>query len=153
MASPVPATPAACAIPPRARLSPAASPSDGVGPELRSRNTAPMAVSGDRGGIGGRTVMAFESRRSVELENLIRRHGGVPSVVPSMREVPLEDNREAFELLRRLEAGEIDVLVATTGVGVRTLADTLAERFSPERLAGALARTTLLARGPKPIAE
>jgi uroporphyrinogen-III synthase len=97
--------------------------------------------------------MAFESRRRVELESLIRRHGGVPSVVPSMREVPLEDNHEAFELLRRLEAGEIDVLVLTTGVGLRTLSDTVAGRFSPERLARALARTTLLARGPKPIAE
>jgi uroporphyrinogen-III synthase len=98
-------------------------------------------------------VMAFESRRAVELESLIRRHGGVPLVVPSMREVPLQDNHVAFELLHRLEAGEVDVLVMMTGVGVRALAQTLAERCSPERLAGSLARATLLARGPKPIAE
>jgi len=97
--------------------------------------------------------MAFESRRAVELESLIRRHGGVPLVVPSMREVPLEDNHLAFELLRRLEAGEVDVVVMMTGVGVRTLAQAVAERCSPERLAGLLARATLLARGPKPIAE
>ena len=72
--------------------------------------------------------MAFESRRAVELERLIRRNGGVPLVVPSTREVPLEDNRVALELLRGLEAGEVDMVVMMTEVGVRTLADTLAER-------------------------
>jgi uroporphyrinogen-III synthase len=112
-----------------------------------------MAVTGSEGGIGGLTVMAFESRRAAELESLIRRHGGVPLVVPSMREVPLEDTREPFELLRRLEAGEVDMLVMMTGVGVRTLVEALAERCSPERLAGSLARATLVTRGPKPIAE
>jgi uroporphyrinogen-III synthase len=97
--------------------------------------------------------MAFESRRADELESLIRRHGGVPLVVPSMREVPLEDSRGALELQRRLEAGEVDVLVMMTGVGVRTLAQALAGLSSPERLARSLARATLVARGPKPIAE
>jgi uroporphyrinogen-III synthase len=97
--------------------------------------------------------MAFESRRAAELEGLIRRHGGVPLVVPSMREVPLEDKRVALELLRRLEAGEIDTVVMMTGVGVRTLAETLADRCSPGRLAASLSRAALVARGPKPVAE
>jgi uroporphyrinogen-III synthase len=110
-----------------------------------------IGASGD--GIGGLTVMAFESRRAAELESLIRRHGGVPMVVASMREVPLEDKRVALELLRRLEAGEVDMVVMMTGVGVRTFAETLAERCSPERLATSLSRATLVARGPKPIAE
>jgi uroporphyrinogen-III synthase len=112
-----------------------------------------MTIRASNGGIGGLAVMAFESRRAAELEGLIRRHGGVPLVVPSMREVPLEDKRVALELLRRLEAGEVDMVVMMTGVGVRTLADTLAERCSPERLAASLQRAMLVARGPKPIAE
>jgi uroporphyrinogen-III synthase len=107
-----------------------------------------MAVPGSDGGIGGLTVMAFESRRAVELESLIRRHGGVPLVVPSMREVPLQDDA-ALELLRELEADKINMVIVLTGVGLRTLA----ERCPPERLAASLARTTLVARGPKPIAE
>ncbi len=107
-----------------------------------------MAVRGSDGGIGGLTVMAFESRRAVELESLIRRHGGVPLVVPSMREVPLQDDA-ALELLHELEAGRIKMVIVLTGVGLRTLA----ERCPPERLAASLARTTLVARGPKPIAE
>jgi uroporphyrinogen-III synthase len=112
-----------------------------------------MTIRAPGGGIGGLAVMAFESRRAGELEGLIRRHGGVPLVVPSMREVPLEDKRVALELLRRLEAGEVDIVLMMTGVGVRTLADTLAERCSPERLAASLQRAMLVARGPKPIAE
>src|SRR2546422_799745 len=100
------------------------------------------------GSIGGFAVMAFESRRASELENLIRRHGGVPLVVPSMREVPLQDGA-ALDLLRELEAGTIKMVIVLTGVGLRTLA----ERCPPDRLAASLARTTLVARGPKPIAE
>jgi uroporphyrinogen-III synthase len=97
--------------------------------------------------------MAFESRRARELESLIRRHGGVPIVVPAMRELPLESNTVALELPRRLEAGEIDVVVILTGVGLRTLVDTLSHTCPPDRLAGLLAATTLVARGPKPVAE
>src|SRR3989442_1537995 len=107
-----------------------------------------MTIPSSDGGIGGLTVMAFESRRASELENLIRRHGGVPLVVPSMREVPLQDGA-ALDLLRELEADEIKMVIVLTGVGLRTLA----ERCPPDRLAASLARTTLVARGPKPIAE
>jgi uroporphyrinogen-III synthase len=111
-----------------------------------------MTIRAPGGGIGGLAVMAFESRRAGELEGLIHRHGGVPLVVPSMREVPLEDKRVALELLRRLEAGEVDMVVMMTGVGVRTLAETLADRCSPGRIAASLSRATLVARGPKPVA-
>jgi len=40
-----------------------------------------------------------------------------------------------------------------TGVGLRMLVDTLAEACPPERLAALLASATLVARGPKPVAE
>jgi uroporphyrinogen-III synthase len=107
-----------------------------------------VTVPDPDGGIGGLAVMAFESRRASELESLIRRHGGAPLVVPSMREVPLEDEA-ALELLHELEAGRINMVIVLTGVGLRTLA----ERCPPDRLAASLARTTLVARGPKPIVE
>jgi uroporphyrinogen-III synthase len=114
---------------------------------------ADMTAESPSDGIGGRTVLAFESRRSTELESLIRRHGGVPLVVAALREVPLEDNRPAVELLHRLEAGEVDVVVMLTGVGLRTLAELLAQQGPAERLVAALERATLVARGPKPVAE
>ena len=80
-------------------------------------------------------MLAFESRRAVELEKLIRRNGGVPVVVPSMREVPLEENAAAFEFLDRLESGAVDVVIMLTGVGVRTLVGALAVACPPDRLA------------------
>jgi uroporphyrinogen-III synthase len=107
-----------------------------------------MTDPAQESGLGGLAVMAFESRRANELESLIRRHGGVPLVVPSMREVPLEDDA-ALDLLRELEDGTIKMVIVLTGVGLRTLA----ERCQPERLAASLTHTTLVARGPKPIAE
>src|SRR5207244_8982416 len=114
--------------------------------EATRRDTNAMGPAKE-GRIAGLAVMAFESRRASELESLIRRHGGVPMVVPSMREVPLQDDA-ALDLLRELEAGEINVVIALTGVGLRTLA----ERCPAERLAPALARTTLVPPGPRPVA-
>jgi uroporphyrinogen-III synthase len=92
-----------------------------------------MTVSASDGGIGGLTVMAFESRRAVELESLIRRHGGVPLVVPSMREVPIQDDG-ALELLRELEADNVNMVILLTGVGLRTLAERCRPSASPRRL-------------------
>ena len=112
------------------------------------RDTDGVRVPAPDGGIGGLAVMAFESRRASELEDLIRRHGGVPLVVPAMREVPLQGGA-ALDLLRELEAGQIKMVIALTGVGLRTLT----ERCPPDRLTAALARTILVARGPKPVAE
>ena len=102
--------------------------------------------------LRGLTVLAFESRLAAELETLIRRHGGVPVVVPSMRELPLQKNAAALAFLRLLEQGEVDVVIMLTGVGVRALAGTLAETCPPARLAALLQRTIVVARGPKPVA-
>jgi uroporphyrinogen-III synthase len=102
--------------------------------------------------LAGLIVLAFESRRAAEMAELIRRQGGKPLSAPSMREVPLEESPEAIELLARLDAGAIDVVILLTGVGTRTLVKALAPRCAPERLAELLARTTIVARGPKPVA-
>ena len=59
-----------------------------------------------RANLQGLKVVSFESRRAVEIAELIRRYGGDPFVAPSMREVPLEENRAALELIPDLEAGE-----------------------------------------------
>ena len=102
--------------------------------------------------LNGLRVLAFESRLSTEIAELIRRRGGEPIVAPSMQEVPLSQNVAAFELLRRLEAGAIDVVVLMTGVGLRTLVAAVASEFPRERVAAALGRATLVARGTKPVA-
>ena len=85
------------------------------------------------------------------MAELVRRYGGEPIVAPSMREVPLSENRDALELLPRLEAGKFDLLILMTGVGTRTLNEALLTRYTQERIKAALQRTQLVARGPKPV--
>jgi uroporphyrinogen-III synthase len=106
----------------------------------------------ERGGLAGLRVAAFESRRAVEMAELIRRHGGEPMSAPSMREVALEENPAALELLRRLLAAEIDVVILLTGVGTRALVAAVERTCPRERFAAALGRVITVARGPKPIA-
>lgn len=98
------------------------------------------------------TVVAFESRMAKEMATLISRYGGTPVVGPSMQEIPLENNVEALEFGHQLLSGKIDMLILLTGVGTRTLVDVWKTRFAWDDIKPALTRTTLVARGPKPIA-
>ncbi len=100
----------------------------------------------------GLTVAAFENRMAAEMTGLIERYGGRPMVTPAMREVPLEDNREALQFGERLLADQVDVLILMTGVGLETLIGVLKTRHPLESITEALRRITLVARGPKPAA-
>ena len=86
------------------------------------------------------------------MAELIRRYGGEPITAPSMREVPLGENRAALEVVPQLEAGMFDLLILMTGVGTRTLNAALLTQYPQERIVAALQKTQLVARGPKPIA-
>jgi uroporphyrinogen-III synthase len=105
-----------------------------------------------RANLYGLKVISFESRRAREMAELIRRYGGAPIIAPSMREVPLSENRAALELLPQLEAGKLDLLILMTGVGTRTLNELLLKQYPQERIVAGLRKTQLVARGPKPIA-
>jgi uroporphyrinogen-III synthase len=99
----------------------------------------------------GLRVLSLESRRAVEMAALIRNQKGDPFVAPSMREVPIERNEEAFAFAEKLFAGEIDMVILLTGVGTRYLDKILATRYPAERFAEALRTVTVVARGPKPM--
>ena len=86
------------------------------------------------------------------MEELVRRHGGVPFVAPSVKEIPFEQHEEAYQWAERLFAGEFDLIVLMTGAGLTFLRDVLAERYPRERFADALRRLTIVSRGPKPVA-
>ncbi len=105
-----------------------------------------------RGNLHGLKVVSFESRRAKEMAELIRRYGGEPIVAPSMREVPLSENRAAIEFLPEIEAGKFDMLILMTGVGTRTLNQALLTQYPQERILAALRKSQLVARGPKPVA-
>jgi uroporphyrinogen-III synthase len=100
----------------------------------------------------GLRVLSLESRRSAEIEKLIRARGGQPFVAPSMREVPLENNTEAFLFATRLFAGEFDMVILLTGVGARLLNQILETRYPPGAFPEALRQLTVVVRGSKPAA-
>jgi uroporphyrinogen-III synthase len=103
-------------------------------------------------GFAGLRVAAFESRMAEEMRRLIERYGGHPLVAPSMQEVPLHNNSEVLQLGETLFAGHLDMLILLTGVGTRVMLEVLLTRYNLEHMTSALARTTLLVRGPKPKA-
>ena len=100
----------------------------------------------------GLRVAAFESRRGEEMARLITRHGGTPHVSPSMREVPLEENKQAIDFAHRLITAEIDAVILLTGVGVETLTQVVERHIKRDRFLTALTDTKTIARGPKPVA-
>jgi uroporphyrinogen-III synthase len=100
----------------------------------------------------GLRVLSLESRRSAEIEKLIRARGGQPFVAPSMREVPLQINTEALHFAARLFAGEFDMVVLLTGVGARLLSQILDTRYPPGSFADALRKLAVVVRGSKPAA-
>ncbi len=104
-----------------------------------------------RASLQGLKIVSFESRRAKEMVELIRRYGGEPMIAPSMREIPLSENRAALGLLPQLESGQIDVLILMTGVGTKTLNEALLTHYPQERITAALREAQLLARGPKPV--
>ena len=110
------------------------------------------SAASSRANLQGLKVVSFESRRAREMAELIRRYGGEPIVAPSMREIPLAENRDALELLPQIEAGRFDLLILMTGVGTRTLNQALLTQYPQERILSALRNVQLVARGPKPIA-
>ncbi len=97
-------------------------------------------------------VLSLESRRGPEMAKLIESYGGRAAVARSMREVPRESNTAAVEFARTLVAGGCDVVIFLTGVGTRALVRAAGPVCSPERLAEALRRITVVVRGPKPVA-
>ncbi len=97
-------------------------------------------------------VLSFESRRAREIEKLLQAQGFDPFVAPALREIPMEENPQAFEFGRRLLAGDFDLVVCLTGVGFRYLLQVLESRFDAAELRNALSKITIVARGPKPAA-
>ena len=97
-------------------------------------------------------VLALESRRAVEMAELIRRQGGEPFVAPAMREVPIEEHADVFRFAERLFASEFEMMILLTGVGTRQLNRVLSARYGETAFADALRRIAVVARGPKPVA-
>jgi len=102
------------------------------------------------GALDGLRVLSFEARRAGELAGMLARHGASVTRAPALRETHLPESPAAHDLARRLETGDIQTVILMTGVGTRALAAAVAASCPdfPRRLA----RATIIARGPKPLA-
>jgi uroporphyrinogen-III synthase len=110
------------------------------------------AMPAENKGLLGMRVLALESRRAAEMAKLIDNYGGEAVVAPSMREVPIESNREALEFASKLRAGEFQVVIFLTGVGIRALIRVVETVYPKQKFVEYLRRTQIIARGPKPLA-
>ncbi len=97
--------------------------------------------------FNGATVLALESRRASDMQTLIESFGGLGTVAPSIREVPLEENAESLEFQTALTSHTVSDLVCMTGVGTKFLL----RQLSPEALA-ALQNVNLVLRSNKAVA-
>ncbi len=102
--------------------------------------------------FAGLRVAALESRNAAEIARLIEKAGGAAFVSPSMREVPIEHNREAVDFAHRLLTGEIEVMIFLTGVGFKHLLAAVEKHVGRKRFLDALSDITTICRGPKPVA-
>ena len=99
--------------------------------------------------FGAMRVLSLEARRAAEAAKLIRTYGGEPLTAPAMREIPLESNQPVLEFADALERGAFDLVIFTTGVGVRSLVKTVSEHMDREQFLTALRSVKIAARGPK----
>jgi uroporphyrinogen-III synthase len=102
--------------------------------------------------FNGLRVLTLESRRATEVATLIETYGGVPVVAPALREIPAESNTAALDFAAGLLLGEFDIVLFLTGAGARVLVSIVERVFPGDEFLGALARTKVVARGPKPSA-
>jgi uroporphyrinogen-III synthase len=99
--------------------------------------------------FNGIRVLSLESRRAVEAAKLIRTYGGEPLTAPAMREIPMQSDGPVLEFAQALIAGAFDLVIFTTGVGVRSLIKTVSEHMDREEFLAALRKVKIAARGPK----
>ncbi|MGC8641588.1 MAG: uroporphyrinogen-III synthase [Isosphaeraceae bacterium] len=111
-----------------------------------------MSHSNETSPLAGLRVALFESRMAEAAAEMIRKQGGVPLSASAMKEIPLEDSPEVAAFADSLVAGGFEVVIFETGVGVRHLAQAVETRLPRETWLAALAKTRVVARGPKPAA-
>jgi uroporphyrinogen-III synthase len=100
--------------------------------------------------LQGLRVLAFETRHSAEIEELVRGFGGEAVVVPAVRKMRIESQEPALVFAANLLRGEYDLVIFLTDSGVRLLMESANARYGTAEFTGALRKVKLASRGPKP---
>ncbi len=127
---------------------------DTLGMTVDDKSPTDESLSGASGGasLAGLAIAALESRRAADMQRLIAKFGGTPFVSPSMREIPIAENREAIDFAYRVITGEINIVIFLTGVGFKQLLAAIERSVDTQRFLNALSDITTIVRGPKPAA-
>jgi uroporphyrinogen-III synthase len=95
--------------------------------------------------LQGLRVAITEHRYTSQLGQLLQRHGAIVYSYPLVQETPAEDSAGARRFMAMCETSPVDYIVFYTGVGVDFL-------FRAENKPEVVARSKVLARGPKAVA-
>ena len=101
--------------------------------------------------FAGLRIASLESRRADDMARLIEKHGGMAFVSPSLREVPIDPNREAIDFAYHVMTGEIGTVILLTGVGFRQLLRAIERHVDRQKFLDAMSDITTICRGPKPV--
>jgi uroporphyrinogen-III synthase len=106
-------------------------------------------VNDEVGPLAGYTVGITAARRREEFAVALERRGAKVISGPAIRIVPLADDSELRAATQRCLDAPLDIVVATTGIGFRGWMEAADAWGLAEKLAEAIDRSTVLARGPK----
>jgi uroporphyrinogen-III synthase len=101
--------------------------------------------------LEGRTVALAEGRQLEELAQMLEAEGAVTLRCPMVSILDAPDAGAVTAWLRELSAGRFGWLVLMTGEAVRRLLAAAEREGMREGFLGALGRTRLITRGPKPV--
>ena len=102
--------------------------------------------------LTGLKIASFESRHSSNMAKLLEKRGAIPFQAPSLQEVPYEANTDAIAFGEVLLNGGCECLIVMTGVGTKILIEAMASKWDRNEILEVLSRTTIISRGPKPVA-
>lgn len=98
----------------------------------------------------GKTVAVLESRLGAQMVDLVARRGGKPVHAPALAELPDIDPDFIARLVDTLQDRPAAVAIFQTGVGTQALFAAADSLGVTDRLLAALAKATVVVRGPKP---
>lgn len=99
--------------------------------------------------LEGCVIVVAADRRSADLAAALERRGAAVHRIPPLSIVPATDDQQLIQRTRELIAHPPEVVVVTTGVGLRGWMDAVDQNDLHALLAAALARSRFIARGPK----
>lgn len=99
--------------------------------------------------LAGRVVVLTAQRRAAELATVLERHGALVEHAPTLSVVPHANDPQLLAVTRELVAAPPDVVVITTGVGVRGWLEAATAAGMGDALHAVLSDARVIARGAK----